>query len=181
VKKRKVLIAGTINHHQDTPEERYVHLDASPRPIYDADLNMMMAPDVVADLSDELPMFADEAFDEIRCHHVLEHMIYNKSRIAVAAMFRVLKPGGILDVETPDMSRIAKAWVEGSATHAELQQWIYGEDLEGEFDGHRQALSEMGLKDILLEAGFEIVEQPETGLAVRYIARKPEEVEDVRS
>ena len=177
--KKVVLIAGTINHHQDTDEVRYVHLDASPRNIYDSELNMMLAPDVVADLSDELPMFGDNSFDEIRCHHVLEHMIYDKSRIAVAAMFRVLKPGGIIDVEVPDMTKIAQAWVDKKYTHAELQQWIYGEDLHGAYDGHRQALDRADLKEILVEAGFQLVDEPETGLATRFIAKKPEEEADV--
>lgn len=179
--KRVILIAGTINHHQDTEEVRYVHLDASHRSIYDSELNLMLAPDVVADLSDELPMFDDDTFDEIRCHHVLEHMIRDKSRIAVAALFRVLKPGGLFDVEVPDMTKIAQAWVEKKYTHAELQQWIYGEDLGGDYDGHRQALDRGDLSEILVEAGFHIVEEPETGLATRFVAMKPEEGADVSS
>lgn len=171
--KRVVLLAGTINHFQDTEDTAYVHLDASPRPIYDASLNMMLAPDVVADLADELPMFADEAFDEIRCHHVLEHITPERARFAMLALARVLKSGGTLDVEVPDMTRIAKAWLEGPATHEELQQWIYGEDLHGEYDGHRQALDADSLKALLDFAGLRIIENPETGLAIRYIARKP--------
>lgn len=170
--KKKVLLAGTINHRQDTDEVAYVHLDASSRPIYDADLNMMLAPDVVANLADELPMFEDGAFDEIRCHHVLEHMTYGQATLATNAMARVLKVGGVLDVETPDMDRIAAAWISGEYAHADLQQWIYGEDLHGEFDGHRQALNETKLRGLVEDAGLTIVEQPETGLAVRFIARK---------
>lgn len=171
--KKVVLIAGTINHWQDTPETRYVHLDASARPIYDSELNMMLAPDVVADLSAELPMFEDGAFDEIRCHHVLEHMTFEQSTLAVNAMARVLKSGGILDVETPDFSRIAEAWVTGAHTHKELQQWIYGEDLHGEYDGHRQALDADALRGLVEGAGLQVIDIPETGLACRFIARKP--------
>jgi hypothetical protein len=171
--KRVVLIAGTINHHQDTEDTRYVHLDANPRNIYDAELNMMLAPDVVANLSDELPMFADGVFDEIRCHHVLEHMTFEQSTLAVNAMARVLKSGGTFDVETPDFDRIAAAWVNGDYKPKELQQWIYGEDLHGEYDGHRQALGSAALRRLVESAGLKIIEQPETGLACRFIARKP--------
>lgn len=171
--KRIVLLAGTINHRQDTEEVAYVHLDASSRSIYDSELNMMLAPDVVADLSDELPMFDDEAFDEIRCHHVLEHMTFEQATIALGAMARVLKSGGILDVETPDFTRIAQSWIDGTHPHKELQQWIYGEDLHGEYDGHRQALSGESLRALVEGAGLKIMDQPETGLAVRYIAQKP--------
>lgn len=171
--KKIVLLAGTINHRQNTDEISYVHLDASPRSIYDAELNMMLAPDVVADLSDELPMFDDDVFDEIRCHHVLEHMTWEQATLATRAMFRVLKPGGVFDVETPDMTRIAEAWILGEIPHKELQQWIYGEDLRGEYDGHRQALSGQELRELVEEAGFVITDTPETGLAVRFIASKP--------
>lgn len=173
-----VLLAGTINHRQNTDEEIYIHLDASPRSIYDSELNMMLTPDIVADISDELPMLPDEHFDEVRLHHVLEHMTWEKANISLAALYRVLKPGGILDVECPDMTRIAKAWLDPFYSHIELQQWIYGEDLGGEYDGHRQALDEDSLRSLVEGAGFEITGQPETGLAVRYLAQKPVPEED---
>jgi predicted SAM-dependent methyltransferase len=171
--KKVVLIAGTINHHQDTGDTRYVHLDANPRNIYDAELDMMLAPDVVANLSENLPMFADAAFDEIRCHHVLEHMTWEQAKNAMHSMARVLKPNGLLDVETPDFSRIADAWVKGIYSHKELQQWIYGEDLNGDYDGHRQALDATALRKLIEEAGLKVIEVPDTGLACRFIARKP--------
>ena len=74
-------------------------------------------------------MFTDETFDEIVCHHVLEHMTYGQATLSVRAMYRILKPGGILDVETPDMQRICEAWVSKDHSESDLQQWIYGEDM----------------------------------------------------
>lgn len=167
-----ILLAGTINHFSDTEEVRYVHVDAADRPIYNSELNMMLAPDVVADLSENLPMFDDGVFDEIRCHHVLEHMNYDQGRKTMTAFRRVLKPNGILDVETPDMSRIAKSWLDGTYQQADLQQWIHGEDLKGPFDGHRYSYSADSLKKLVTDGGFKIIENPATGLAVRYIAKR---------
>lgn len=172
-KRRMVLLAGTINHRQNTDEEIYIHLDASSRPIYDSELNMMLQPDIIANLADELPMIPDEHFDEVRLHHVLEHMTWEQSTISLAALFRILKPGGTLDVECPDMTRIAEAWLSSKYSHIELQQWIYGEDLGGEFDGHCQAIDADSLTRLVSAAGFKIIEQPPTGLAIRYIAQKP--------
>lgn len=166
------LLAGTINHWQDDEEWRNVHLDITDRPIYDSELNMMLAPDVVADLADELPMFADESFDEVRCHHVLEHMNYERATLAVQSIHRVLKSDGVFDVETPDMGKIAKAWVNREHKESDLQQWIHGEDLQGAYDGHRYSFSARSLKTLIQNAGFQIVETPPTGLAVRYIAKK---------
>lgn len=171
--KKVVLVAGTINHHPDTEDTRYVHLDASPRGIFDAELNIFFAPDVVADLSDELPMFPKGIFDEVRCHHVLEHMTFEQSVLAMQAMARVLKPGGVLDVETPDFSLVAEAWVARGLNHKQLQQWVYGEDMKGEFDVHRQALDATTLRGLVESAGLKVTEAPDAGLSCRVIAVKP--------
>jgi len=173
VKKR--LIAGTINHWADDEVWHNVHLDISDRGIHDAAIGAFVQPDVVADLSNGLPMFGDDTFDEVRAHHVLEHIPYG-GPLAIAAIFRVLKPGGVFDVEVPDMDRIAKAWVDGEHDHADLQQWIYGEQLKNHEpgDSHRFAFSEDVLRDLLMAAGFTVGERMETGLALRLIATKPE-------
>ena len=167
------LYAGTINRHPDTEEWHNLHLDASPRDIWDPELERPVAPDFVANLADELPMFADDTFDEIVCHHVLEHMTYGQATLALRAMYRVLKPGGSLDVETPDMQRIAEGWVNKTYTESDLQQWIHGEDLGGDFDGHRYSWSADSLAKLLRQEGFKHGQREETGLAVRYVAHKP--------
>lgn len=167
-----VLIAGTINHHADTEEARYVHLDGSPRDIYDAELELPVQPDVVAALHDELPMFRNDMFDEVVCDHVLEHLDGHQVVHALHAIYRVLKPGGMFVAETPNMSAIAQAWVNRDYPEAELQQWIHGENLGGEFDGHRYSYSPESLKAALHEAKFVVVEQIEKGLAVRIYAKK---------
>lgn len=48
----------------------------------------------------ELP-FADEHFEEVRCHHVLEHMERRDLVPAMNEMWRVLQPGGVVDIEVP--------------------------------------------------------------------------------
>lgn len=166
------LLAGTINHWQDDEEWRNVHLDASDRPIYDAELDMMLAPDVVANLADELPMFADESFDEVRCHHVLEHMTYEQATLACRSIHRILKPEGLFDVETPNMEAVALAWVDKRFPETALQQWIHGEDIGGAFDGHRYSFSATSLGVLLRDENFRIIETIDAGLAIRYIATR---------
>jgi len=57
------------------------------------------SPDVRCDAR-ALP-FSDGAFEEVRCHHLLEH-IERRDLIAVMnGCHRVLKPGGIIDIEMP--------------------------------------------------------------------------------
>jgi 2-polyprenyl-3-methyl-5-hydroxy-6-metoxy-1,4-benzoquinol methylase len=168
--KRFVLIAGTINHHPDTEDTRYVHLDASERLIHDAELDIFVQPDVVANLSDELPMFRDSMFDEVICDHVFEHIPGEKLPVVLLAIHRVLKPGGRLIVETPNMTGIAQAWVNGDYSEEELQQWIHGEDIGGAFDGHRHSYSPRSLKRRLVKGNFKVISETDKGLAIRFIA-----------
>lgn len=65
------------------------------------DNDPIVKPDILADIEDYIPV-SDETYDEIRCHHILEH-IETKNKVKVLAeLWRILKPGGILDIELPN-------------------------------------------------------------------------------
>ena len=70
-------------------EDGYLALDVSP----------YFRPDIQAAAA--LLPFADGAFTEVRCHHVLEHMERRDLVPAMNEMWRVLKVGGIADIEIP--------------------------------------------------------------------------------
>lgn len=165
------LCAGVINHY--VPEEGWqnVHLDISDRGIWHPELGTFVRPEFIGDIANMID-FRDSMFDEVRLHHVLEHLTFDRGRVALGEIHRVLKPGGILDIEVPDMDRIIEAWKMGRHQPADLQQWIYGEQLPHHEpgDSHRYGYSGPVLKSCLQDAGFRIVEEPETGLAVRYRA-----------
>lgn len=64
-------------------------------------------PDYIRDINRGLP-FSNDTFDEIRIFHVLEHLggfapMYpiDNYDFAMNELHRVLKPGGILDIEVP--------------------------------------------------------------------------------
>jgi len=48
----------------------------------------------------ELP-FAENSVDEVICHHVLEHIPREFLIKAMNEMHRILKPGGLVDIEVP--------------------------------------------------------------------------------
>lgn len=48
----------------------------------------------------------DNFFDEILAQHIFEHFTYNECRNVLLELFRVLRPGGILIIETPDARRL---------------------------------------------------------------------------
>lgn len=65
------------------------------------DNDPIVNPDILADIEEKIPV-EDETYDEIRCHHILEH-IETKNKVKVLGeLWRILKKGGILDIEVPN-------------------------------------------------------------------------------
>lgn len=167
------LIAGTINWYHPEGDWMNYHLDVSDRGIWDPQINMTVYPQFIQSI-DDLGNFREETFDEIVAHHVLEHLAKDPGEVALAGFWRILKTGGVLDIEVPDIGRVVDAWHEGEHTPQDLQQWIYGEQLTRHEpgDSHRYGYDEYILRDALVQAGFHVPAREETGLAVRFKATK---------
>lgn len=174
------LIAGTINRYEPEDGWRNVHLDINPRGIWDRDLSMAVLPEFVEDLSARLS-FRDDTFDEARLHHVLEHLSPTAGVAALAELHRVIKPGGVLDIEVPDLVAVYTAWQAGDLDDAGVQQWLYGEDLAAGHappDTHRCAYWPQLLRARLEEAAFHPGDPIAAGNAVRFRAINLATVED---
>ena len=117
-------------------------------------------------------MFRDKMFDEVICDHVFEHIPGDKMAVVLMAIRRVLKDDGTLTLETPNMDGVAHAWVNGTYSQEELQQWIYGEDIGGKYDGHRYAYGPESLKALLTRGNFKVLQEIDKGLAIRFVAGK---------
>ena len=57
--------------------------------------------DVVRDIRRGLP-FNDDTFDGVRMHHCLEHFGGDDLLFVVNEMWRVVRPGGVLEITVPD-------------------------------------------------------------------------------
>jgi SAM-dependent methyltransferase len=66
--------------------------------------------DHVCDAVDRLP-FEDGTFELVFASHILEHIPWYQSELALAEWARVLAPGGVLEVRVPNGLKIAKAFV----------------------------------------------------------------------
>lgn len=81
-------------------------------------------PDVVADIR-ELP-FADGYADEVMAIHVLEHLYRWDAEAALLEWRRVLKPGGLLILELPDLHKCCAAVLAGDRDR--MTVWgLYGD------------------------------------------------------
>lgn len=97
--------------------------------------------------------FADGSFDAIVCNHVLEHV--PNDRIAIAELFRVLKPGGWGSIQVP---------MAGAVTQEDLSisDPVERRRLYGQEDHVRMYGSDYTNR--LREAGFEVTRLPKLDL-----------------
>ena len=111
---------------------------------------------------DHLP-FLDESFSAIINSEVIEHV--PDAPEIMTEMWRVLRPGGILILGTPDYGR----WLWW------VLEWIYGKVLPGAYaHEHITRFTRDNLTDRLLTAGYEILDCRYVGFCeVIFKARKP--------
>jgi predicted SAM-dependent methyltransferase len=104
--------------------------------------------DVVGDV--RALQFADATFDGIECHHVLEHLLPWDARGAVRELWRVLRPGGVLEASVPDLTLCAQTLLAGNLA---ILSNIYSPDFASE-QQHRWGYTVSTFMALLREAGF---------------------------
>lgn len=120
--------------------------------------------DVVARWGDEKLPVADDTYDLVYASHVLEHIPWFKTDRALGEVFRILKPGGILEVWVPDFDKILEAYRAGRCgddwrkhnPRSDPWRWFngrlftYGPDP----NWHRAVFDARSLRGCLEQAGF---------------------------
>lgn len=99
--------------------------------------------------------YPDNYADEINASHVIEHFNFDKCIDVLKEWNRVLKPGGIISIETPDMMEICKGFVEGPENY---RVYLYSHffavaaDIPGQI--HRFLFTEWQLMGSMQQCGF---------------------------
>jgi predicted SAM-dependent methyltransferase len=111
-----------------------------------------------ATVADTLMSVEDLAFpsntvDAIEACQLIEHLGYLHTIYALAEWFRVLKPGGTLLIETPDLEAAMKQYLRGDHdAKKEIVTWIYGVESPGM--EHRLCFPKVLLTNLLKKSGF---------------------------
>ena len=147
------------------PRPGYEHLDIDPA-----------CPDLQYCCSfDDIPV-ADNTFDELISIHSIEHISWRRTAATLKEWCRVLKPGGKLRIECPNLRWICQAYLDNGAelqrdmnnlhpeerAHLKVKNWhshtlwanfkIFSSTANG--DIHLAGLDAFTLKHQLEEAGF---------------------------
>lgn len=178
------LLLNAVNRRRHSDEEsRRLEVGPGERRIPGFEtLNIVWTPvtDYVLDASRVPLPFADGSFEVIYASHVLEHLPWYKVAATLGEWWRLLEPGGRLEVWVPDGLKIARAFVSAEddaskdfesdgwwrfnperdpAVWANGRVFSYGDGLgtAGHHNWHIGLFSERYLAKLLYEVGFTAV------------------------
>lgn len=145
------LHLGCGRHYLDG----WVNVDVVPHP------SAKKPPDVLC-LATDLSKFEDNSADEIMAIHLFEHMSKKEAQNALKEWHRVLKPGGKLILEMPDIIKCARNLLAKPDDYKNSIWGLYGNhDEPSEYMYHKYGWSFVFIKPELEAAGFfKVAERP---------------------
>lgn len=128
--------------------------DYKPDGFLTLDIDEQFAPDIVGDIRN-LDNIDTNSVAEIVASHVLEHLDWPDSFLAISEFSRILKSDGLLKIAVPDLDALTKMLLSGdSAFH--VIGLIYGVGgRENKFEQHRYGFTSGMLIEILTLLGFD--------------------------
>lgn len=153
-------------HDEPTPAGVRLHLGCGPERRdgwVNVDANADVNPDVVS-RAEHLPDFADASVDAIEACHLFEHFTQTEALGALREWARVLKPGGKLCLELPNLDACISMLGKHTDPHGHdlgmvgLFGYPPAIDAEGLFQCHKWAWSPGSLEQALREVGFDRVD-----------------------
>jgi len=120
---------------------------------------------LVMDIEKELlRVFPDNSVDEIIARDCIEHISWRRVEDLLKDIYRVLKPGGKVYIQVPDLEAIAKKIIlNPDFKYGELEgwkaisYWVYGGQEYPE-NSHKAGFTIRTLKELLENIGFEVVD-----------------------
>jgi predicted SAM-dependent methyltransferase len=124
------------------------------------------ADSVPFDASKRWPL-QDESARAVRAEHMIEHLDWQEATTCIREMYRVLEPGGICRICTPDLEGIARAYLDRDPRVLQVHRghgydaptWSHLPNNYLRLWGHRYMFDFDALRMLLEDAGFAEVER----------------------
>ena len=141
----------------------YINIDADPN----------VNPDMVLDLTTPLP-YLDNSIDEIITYHFIEHLRRGQAENLIKECYRILKKGGFLTIECPDILEICRAFVKGDESQRYLSYrggpalitHIYGLQ-SNQWEYHKTGFDKAHLTNLLKNIGFSNIIEEEANKVIK--------------
>jgi predicted SAM-dependent methyltransferase len=105
-------------------------------------LDIVPVPGAVKILSaHSLDQYETDSVDEVLAEHILEHLTFFEANLALQEWHRVLRPGGKLIIECPDLEGLCKAFLRASE-YQRYQSNMGHWPLIAHFYGHQRGSTE---------------------------------------
>lgn len=122
--------------------------------------------------------FPDGAASAINSEHFVEHVTLEGARAYFREAYRVLGPGGVIRTSTPDLSELAKSYLEGDGAILESHSVFYAVETMADvvntifyMHGHRNIYDFPRLAGLLSDAGFVGIERVPFGESAHPVLR----------
>lgn len=133
----------------------FFNIDAVVNPGAKRNPELIFALDFDADGSvrEQIPL-EDGCSDYVQAMHVIEHFYFWQASSVLAEFRRLLKPGGKLVMELPDIEKAARNLLKGDTD--QMSMWpLYGDwSHKDPYMMHRHGYTPATITDLLLQAGF---------------------------
>jgi predicted SAM-dependent methyltransferase len=111
--------------------------------------------------------FPDGCARAVRSEHMVEHLSWDEAAFCIREMYRVLEPGGVCRICTPDLEGIARAYLERDPRVLDVHRehgydaptWSHLPNNYLRMWGHRYVFDAEALTTLLEAAGFGEVER----------------------
>jgi predicted SAM-dependent methyltransferase len=165
-----------VTRYLSSIDEPRLQIGAGPQGL-DAWLNSdLIRGDIYLDLSRPLPL-PDASFAYVFGEHVIEHVSEGAGERLLSELYRVLRPGGVLRLTTPDLRKIIAIYEDRNPTISRDEYASFLSEVEGKpFErpcqgfnhylrawGHRYIYDEDDLVAKLRTRGFSDIERRDTG------------------
>ncbi|RLI87421.1 MAG: hypothetical protein DRP01_01980 [Archaeoglobales archaeon] len=146
---RCLYLGCGLDKKESTPEEEWVNVDIRPE----------VEPDLVWDMEKTPYPFRDGEFDLVLLKDSLEHVGFHRVDEVTREVKRILKPGGRLVIQCPDLEAIAVKVIldpKLGSDYKAVSFWVYGgQDYEHNY--HKSGFTMRAMRRLLKSHGFIIL------------------------